>query len=127
MIKNRILISISCVLLLLFIISLFLIKNIDLNEKINVKIQVDEKRNLYFNVNSNIYFLIKKKNWVLVDKLYSKNGQNIILKIREIKNIKNDLFNVSLIYNNNLKIVPNSIIEGYLILNKKVNIINLII
>lgn len=127
MIKNRILISISCVLLLLFIISLFLIKNIDLNEKINVKIQVDEKRNLYFNVNSNIYFLIKKKNWVLVDKLYSKNSQNIILKIREIKNIKNDLFNVSLIYNNNLKIVPNSIIEGYLILNKKVNIINLII
>nr|WP_156925610.1 hypothetical protein [Mesomycoplasma molare] len=104
-----------------------MIKNIDLNEKINVKIQVDEKRNLYFNVNSNIYFLIKKKNWVLVDKLYSKNGQNIILKIREIKNIKNDLFNVSLIYNNNLKIVPNSIIEGYLILNKKVNIINLII
>nr|WP_156933525.1 hypothetical protein [[Mycoplasma] collis] len=91
-----------------------------------VEIKINEKKELNFEINSEIYYKINRNTPIIIDKKFSKNNEDIFLKIREIKNIESDIFNVSLLKFKNLKIQPNTKITGGILIEKTSNIFEFI-
>ncbi|MGZ9413414.1 MAG1140 family protein [Mycoplasma sp. AC157] len=126
--KNNLIIFLSILLFFIFIISIFLITNIKENEQIPISITVNNKKELNFEIDTNTFLSIKKSSYIIVKKPYLKDeDKETLLFIKEIKNIKNNVFNVRLSQNSNLKIVPNSLIYANLVLTKYKNFIEFII
>ncbi|MGZ9428686.1 hypothetical protein [Mycoplasma sp. 1012] len=126
--KNNLIIFLSILLFFIFIISIFVITNIKENEQIPISITVNNKKELNFEIDTNTFLSIKKSSYIIIKKTYLKDeDKETLLFIKEIKNIKNNVFNVRLSQNSNLKIVPNSLIYANLVLTKYKNFIEFII
>ncbi|WGI36918.1 MAG1140 family protein [Mesomycoplasma lagogenitalium] len=121
------LIIISFLFLIFFITTLFLFYKVKMQESIWININIDEKKELSFEINSSIYYNIKNSSFIMIDKKFFDGKNDVILKIREIKNIKEDIFNVKLVSGARLNVVPNSTIPAQLIFTTSKNIFNFII
>ncbi|WP_165001311.1 MAG1140 family protein [Mesomycoplasma neurolyticum] len=111
---------------MIFFIVLALLYKINYKKNILVEIEINNQNQMNFKINSNLYYEINKNSKILIEQKYAKNNENFYLKIKEIKNIKNDVFNVVLFHSTNLKIKPNTRILGKIILSQKSNIFDFI-
>lgn len=91
------------VLLVLFFISILILVYffyfVKLNDKIPIKVEIDNHKKISFNINSDLFYKIKKDSYVLLT--YKK--QDFALKIKNIQHISDDVFNVALSFNSKLK------------------------
>ncbi|VEU59172.1 Uncharacterised protein [Mesomycoplasma neurolyticum] len=129
MFKNynfKILIFSLLLITMIFFIVLALLYKINYKKNILVEIEINNQNQMNFKINSNLYYEINKNSKILIEQKYAKNNENFYLKIKEIKNIKNDVFNVVLFHSTNLKIKPNTRILGKIILSQKSNIFDFI-
>ncbi|WP_033160925.1 MAG1140 family protein [[Mycoplasma] collis] len=111
---------------IVFILVLFFLYKLEHKKIVFVEIKINEKKELNFEINSEIYYKINRNTPIIIDKKFSKNNEDIFLKIREIKNIESDIFNVSLLKFKNLKIQPNTKITGGILIEKTSNIFEFI-
>ncbi|AFX74273.1 hypothetical protein MOS_348 [Mesomycoplasma hyorhinis SK76] len=87
------------------------------HNKVAIKIEVDDYKKLSFTINSDLLYKIKKDAYVILS--YKK--QDFYLKIKQINNISNDIFQVNLFFSSKLNFLkPKTSYNAFLVL-KEVN------
>ncbi|AEC45639.1 MAG1140 family protein [Mesomycoplasma hyorhinis] len=104
-------------LLISLVIFLYYFYWLKFHNKVAIKIEVDDYKKLSFTINSDLLYKIKKDAYVILS--YKK--QDFYLKIKQINNISNDIFQVNLFFSSKLNFLkPKTSYNAFLVL-KEVN------